>query len=385
MINVLAIGLDYLMLKKDSVRGDVRERQIDYAKHLNSFHQVVYSPKSLGLKNENWAENLKIYPTNSLNKISFIIDAYKICSSICRKNKIDAITVEDPFTTGLVGYLLKREFGIPLNVQAHIDFCDNKYWMKLRPVNTLFNALGKFICKRADTIRVVASETKEKLEKYGISPEKIALISVHSDLRRFNFVDGSGIKQIYLDKGFKNILLFVGRLVDQKDIPNLFLAFKIILRDKPETLLLIAGKGPKEEFLKNLAKKMGIERNIIFTGAIEHSLIPQYYAACDVFVLPSIFEGRATVIVEAILSKKPIVSTDVSGLREWVINGETGFVVKRKDPRAFAEKTLYLLNNPDLIKEFGQKGYSYAQSKVNEIEDITSMIKLWERTALTVK
>lgn len=384
-MNVLAIGLDYLMLKKDSVRGDVRERQLDYAKHLASFKEVIYSPRSLGLKPENWSDNLKIYPTNSKNKLSFIIDAYKICCSICKDNKIDAITVEDPFTTGLVGYLLKRKFKIPLNVQAHIDFVDNKYWMKLRLMNVLFNTLGKFICKRADTIRVVASETKEKLEKYGITAEKITLISVHSDLRRFNSADGFKIRRDYLSKGFDSILLFVGRLVDQKDIPNLFLAFKIILKNRPKTLLLIAGKGPKEYFLKALAKKMNIDKNVIFIGAIEHTLIPQYYAACDVFVLSSIFEGRATVIVEAILSKKPIVSTDVSGLREWVINGETGFIVKRKDPLAFAEKVLYLLDNPDLAKNFGSNGYSFAQSKVDEIGDISSMIKLWETTAQAVK
>ncbi len=380
-MNVLGIGLDHLMLKKDSVRGDVRERQLDYAKHLNSLTLVIYSPKSMNFKPENWADNLFIYPTNSMNKISFIYDAYKICSKICKEKNIDVITAEDPFTTGFVGYLLKRRFGIALNVQAHIDFCDNKYWMKMRPINILFNALGKFICKRADTIRVVASETKEKLEHYNISPEKISLISVHSDLKRFNFADGSKVKQHYIDKGFKNILLFVGRLVDQKDIPNLFSAFKIILRNKPETLLLIAGRGPKEDFLKNLAKKMGIDANVIFAGAIEHQAISQYYAACDIFVLPSIFEGRATVIVEAILSKKPIVSTDVSGLREWVMNGETGFIVKRKDSQAFAEKLLYLLDNPDLAKSFGEKGYFFAQSKVAEIGDITSMIKLWENTA----
>lgn len=384
-MNVLAIGLDYLMLKKDNVRGDVRERQLDYAKRLASLTLVIYSPKNLNFEPEKWGDNLWVYPTNSKNKISFIYDAYKICWRLCKEKKIDGITSEDPFTTGLIGYLLKRRFGIPLNVQAHIDFCDNEYWMKMRPANVLFNAVGKFICKRADTIRVVASETKERLERYGVAPERISLISVHSDLRRFNLRDGSKIRQEYLNRGFEQILLFVGRLVDQKDIPNLFSAFKIILKKKPKTLLLTAGKGPKEQFLKNLAKKMGIDSNIIFAGAIEHSVIPQYYAASDIFVLPSIFEGRATVIVEAILSKKPIVSTDVSGLREWVQNGKTGFIVKRKDPQAFAEKVLFLLDNPDLARAFGEEGCNLAQTKAEEIGDINSMIKLWERTAHSVK
>ena len=381
MINILAIGLDYLMLKKDNVRGDVRERQFDYAKQLSSFKLVVYSPRTLRLKTEKWAENLSVYPTNSANKLLFIIDAYRICSGICRNSKIDVITAEDPFITGLVGYLLKKMFGIPLNVQAHIDFCDNEYWIKTRPINVLFNSLGKFVCKRADTIRVVASETKEKLVKYGIPHDKISLISVHSDLRRFNLADGSKIREEYLKKGFKQILLFVGRLVSQKDIPNLFSAFEIILKNRPRTLLLVVGKGPKEYFLKKLAKKKNIESNIIFTGAICHSVIPQYYAASDIFVLPSIFEGRATVIVEAILSKNPIVSTDVSGLREWVLNNETGFIVKRKNHLAFAEKVLLLLENPELAKTFGEKGYQLAQERIKEIGDISSMIQLWEKTA----
>jgi glycosyltransferase involved in cell wall biosynthesis len=384
-MNVLGIGLDQLMLKDDKVRGDVRTRQLDYAKQLESLTLVVYSPKSLNLKPQKWSDNLWIYPTNSKNKISFISDALRIASQICKEKKIDAITAEDPFTTGLIGYFLKRKFKIPLNVQAHIDFCNNKYWLKMRPINPLFNTLGKFICKRADTIRVVASETKEKLENHGILPEKIALISVHSDLSRFETIDGTKLRHEYLDKGFKQILLFVGRLVDQKDIPNLFSAFKIILKSKPKTLLLIAGKGPREESLIKLAKKMNINQNIIFAGAIEHSVIPKYYAACDIFVLPSIFEGRATVIVEAILSKKPIVSTDVSGLREWVFNEETGFIVKRKDPQSFAEKVLFLLGNPDSAKTFGEKGYQLAQTKMQEIGDISSMIKLWERTAQSVR
>lgn len=385
MSNVLGICLDYLMLKDDKVRGDVRARQLDYAKQLGSLVLIVYSPKNLNLKPQKWSDNLWVYPTNSKSKIFFILDVLKIASRVCKENKIDTITTEDPFTTGLAGYILKRKFKIPLNVQAHIDFCDNRYWIKMRPINILFNMLGKFICKRADTIRVVASETKEKLIEYGVLADKISLISVHSDLKRFNSADGSKIRQNYLNTGFDSILLFVGRLVDQKDIPNLLLAFKIILKNKPKTLLLIAGKGPKEAFLRNLAKKMDVSGNVIFAGAIDHSLIPQYYAACDIFVLPSIFEGRATVIVEAILSKKPIVTTDVSGLREWITNGESGFIVKRKDPRVFAERVNYLLENPAIAKDFGEKGYAFAQSKVDEIGDISSMIKLWEYTAQIVK
>ncbi|MFA5261409.1 MAG: glycosyltransferase [Candidatus Omnitrophota bacterium] len=381
MVHLLTIGLDYLMLQGSKVRGDVRLRQFDYARSLASLNSIVYSPKELNLTDNQWAENFWLYPTQSRGKAAFMFDAYKIAAKICKEKQIDAISAEDPFITGLVGYLLKRKFNIPLNVQAHIDFVDNPYWMSLRPINRFFNSLGKFICKKADTIRVVASETKESLETCGVTADKISLISVHSDLSHFQALDGSEIRAKYKKEGFEQILLFVGRLVRQKDIPNLFSAFKSILREKPKTVLLLVGEGPLKTEMELLSANEGIAKNVRFVGSVDHAEIQKYYSACDIFVLPSIFEGRATVIVEAILSKKPIVSTDVSGLREWLVNGETGFVVPRKDPKALADKVVFLLNNPDKIVSFGRKGYEVAQKNLKVIGDISSMIALWEKTA----
>ena len=121
-MNVLGIGLDYLMLKDEKVRGDVRSRQYVYADKLSSLNLIVYSPKKEGFKRQSWSEKLHMYPTNSIHKAFFICDAYRLASRICRDQKIDAITTEDPFTCGIVGWLLKRKFEIPLNVQVHIDF-----------------------------------------------------------------------------------------------------------------------------------------------------------------------------------------------------------------------------------------------------------------------
>ncbi|HPB67760.1 MAG TPA: glycosyltransferase family 4 protein, partial [Candidatus Omnitrophota bacterium] len=200
-------------------------------------------------------------------------------------------------------------------------------------------------------------------------------------LSHFQSLDGSEIRAKYKKEGFEQILLFVGRLVRQKDIPNLFSAFKYILQEKPKTVLLLAGEGPLKTDLGLLSEKEGIAKNVRFVGSVDHAEIQKYYSACDIFVLPSIFEGRATVIVEAILSKKPIVSTDVSGLREWLVNGETGFVVPRRNPKALADKVVFLLNNPEKIVSFGNKGYEVAQKNLKVIGDIRSMITLWEKTA----
>jgi len=381
MINVLGIGVDYLMLNDDNVRGDVRARQFEYAKYLASLTMVTFSPKISQHNTKQWGENIRIYPTNSYNKASFIFDGFRIASKICRQEKIDVITTEDPFTCGLVGLLLKKIYKIPLSVQVHIDFCDEKYWIGLRKINRLFHPLGKFVCKHADSIRVDGRETKEKLILNGVPEERISVVSVHSDIKRFVHLDGSEVRNYFLKDKFAQILLFVGRFTDQKDIPTLFNAFELVLRKKPKTLLLLIGKGSKENFLKNLAQKKGIFSNIIFTGAIEHAKIADYYSASDIFVLSSIVEGRATVLVEAMLSKKPIVTTDVSGVKDWILNSKTGFIVKRKNHEDFAEKVIYLLDNPEIAKSFGEKGYELAQNKSQEISDVRSVIELWEKTA----
>ena len=118
------------MLQSDKVRGDVRQRQLDYASKVSSLYMVIYSPKNFSYKSEKWTDNLWINPTNSRSKTSFICDALRIASRICATRKIDLVTVEDPFSTGFIGFWLKKKYRIPLNVQTHVDFCDNQYWMK---------------------------------------------------------------------------------------------------------------------------------------------------------------------------------------------------------------------------------------------------------------
>lgn len=370
------------MLKNDKVRGDVRQRQFDYAQRLKSFFLVVYSPKSLGFKNEKWTENLFVYPTNSTNKFTFIWDAYRITCKICKEKNIDIITTEDPFTTGLIGYLLKKRFKRPLNVQSHVDFCDNPYWMRLRRINRFFNRLGKFVLKRADTIRVGTNFEKEKLsKKLNIPKDKIFVIPVNSEIEKFKHIDGSRVKAEYLNGRFDKMLLFTGRLVAQKDIPTLLRAFSIVVQERPRTLLMIVGSGVQGNYLQRLSNELGLNGNVVFTGSIEHNRIPEYISACDIYTISSIFEGTCIAMAEAMTADKPVVATHFAGAEDLIIEGETGFVVEQRDSVSMAKKILFLLDNPVRAEEMGRK----ASSRVEEIfannRNIEKMITLWEKTA----
>ncbi len=381
MINLLGITLDYLMLQNNKVRGDVRQRQFNYAEKLGSLELIVYSPKESGLKSEQRSTNLWTYPTNSKNKINFIFDALMIGEKICRTKKINAVTTEDPFTTGLIGFLLKKRYKIPLNVQSHVDFCDNFYWIKQRKVNKFFNLLGKFILKRADTIRVGTNYEKEKLTKIlKINEKRINVIPVNSDLSKFKNINGLAARNKYLNGRFDKILLFSGRLVPQKDLFTLLRAFPIIKHVRNSTLLLIVGSGIQDKSLIKLAEELKIQDNVIFTGSIDHNQIPEYLAACDVYTISSLFEGTCIAMAEAMASGKPVVATKFAGVHDLIVDGETSFTVDQGDYKTFADKVLYLLNNPDIAKKMGEK----ASKKVEEIfsnnQNIDKVIKMWEET-----
>ena len=381
MSHILGIGLDYLMLKDDKVRGDVRARQFVYAKAFDSFRLLVYAPRALGFNLQQWADNLFVYPSNSGKKAFFVWDAYRLASRICREHPVDAITTEDPFTTGIVGCLLKRKYRIPLNVQVHIDFVDNQYWMELRGVNRIFNALGKVILKQADTVRCGTQYEKRKLVRLGINPEIISVIPVNSEVKKFQGAAGEDIRARFLGERFDRLLLFTGRLVKQKDLPTLFKAMTLIVKENPRVLLLVVGTGGEEPYLRGLVESMGLNDNIVFSGSVPHDDIPRYLAACDVYVVPSIFEGTCIAMTEAMSAGKAVVVTGFAGAEDLVQDGETGYKVPIKDYQRMAEKILVLLNDPQKAKVLGEKAAAAVAEAFSNNRNIEKVIALWKQTA----
>ncbi len=290
MCNVLGISLDYLMLKNEKVRGDVRQRQFDYARQLGKFVLIVYTPKELNMHPQQWTENLFIYPTNSASKVFFFLDALKIAFNLCAKNNFDLITCEDPFSTGLAGYVLKKKYHIPLNIQVHCNFTNNPYWLHNRPINLLFNLIGKFTLRKADTIRVGTQIDKQNIATLGIPEEKIAIIPVHMDVEKFSAGAREPIRTKLLQGKFQHILLFVGRLSKEKDLGTLLKAFKIIAKKYAGALLLLIGSGQEELRLREMSKKLKIDDRVNFTGSISHESLPDYLAAADVFIISSLFD-----------------------------------------------------------------------------------------------
>ena len=381
-IHLLSIGIDpTVATESEATSGDVYQRQLKYASILASYRIIARTLDGEKQPPLRQADNWWVYPTGSKNRLAFVRDAVSIGSRLCREHCPDVISTQDPFASGLAGYLLKRRFGIPLSLQFAGDMVDNPYWRRERWIYPLMNAVAHWLIRRADTFRVVSVKEKQKLMGMGVPEERIWNLGWITDFSRFLNADGAAIRKRYLSGRASKLVLFAGRLVLQKDLPNLIRAIPLVLCQHPETLFLLVGSGSEEMSARRLAEVLGVADAVAFAGEAPYKQMPGYFAACDLFVLPSVYEGNARVLAEAAASAKPVVATGVSGTQDTVIDGETGYIVPVGQPKALAEGIIRLLDDPARLAEMGCRAREYIQALYDEQRLLAGFAELWETTA----
>ena len=382
-VRVLNISLDPSYLEgSDSIPGNTLQRTAYYAQVVESYDIVVYSPKGTGAPRTDIGENVRVHPARAAHRWMFPISAYRLGVQVCHEFKPDLIHTQDIFGAGLVGYLLKKRFDLPVCFAFHGDTLGNPDWIHERRINRLYNLLGRWLLKRGDAYRVVSTSEKRKLIGYGVPEEKIWHIGPLNDLRNFLDADGRPVRNHLLgQRGFSKVVVFAGRLVDQKDLPTLLRAMALVTESVPyKVALVIAGDGQRRSSLMALANDLGLRDNVVFTGRLEYDQVPKYVAAADVFALSSIYEGSAKVLAEASACCLPVVATDISGTRDTVIDGETGIVVPPRDPEAFAQALINILDNPQRAREMGLAGRKRVVRQYTPDYLLPSFRDMWETT-----
>ena len=157
--------------------------------------------------------------------------------------------------------------------------------------------------KSVDAVLPVSKEIKESFERYEI--KNVYAIPGGVDLSHFKPMNKDRCKEELRLEG--RVILFVGRVIPTKNIHNLLYAFKKVQSTIEDAKLLIVGDGVLKGDLMNTAKRLNIDRDVIFAGAVDYKRMPRYYNAADVFVLPSIFESFPLVALEAAACGVPLV------------------------------------------------------------------------------
>ena len=222
-----------------------------------------------------------------------------------------------------------------------------------------------------------------KLFKFSLSKSKGVLFQNRDDLQEFIssglvdpnkciIVNGSGVnldRFPYTKNSSKSTFLFVGRLLRDKGIYEFVEAAKIVKENYPDSeFWILGGYDTNPTAVQESEISSWVESGLVkYFGKQEEIL--SFYQKCSVFVLPSYHEGTPRTSLEAMAVGRPIITTDVPGCRETVIDGKTGYMVSVKDSYQLAEKMIQFITNPDLALEMGNNAHAYVVDKydVNKV------------------
>ncbi|MEX0909662.1 MAG: glycosyltransferase family 4 protein [Candidatus Paceibacterota bacterium] len=205
----------------------------------------------------------------------------------------------------------------------------------------------------ADKIISVSSLTKNIIiDKYNISDEKIEVVHNGNEMRVKNLTADETVSslQVLKDKG-KDIVLFVGRITLQKGLEYFLYAAKTVLEYRPNTVFIVAGSGDMAEQMMRLTAKLGISKNVLFTGFLRGKELEEVYDIADLFIMPSVSEPFGLTALEAIDRDTPVILSNQSGVSEVVKNA---LRVDFWDSDAMADKIISVLSHPSLANELEQ-------------------------------
>jgi glycosyltransferase involved in cell wall biosynthesis len=173
-------------------------------------------------------------------------------------------------------------------------------------------------------------------------------------------------------------ILFVSRLMRDKEIAVLIRAMPAVTAARPAHLLLV-GRGQDQPRLEQLTAELGMQAFVHFMGFVPEEDLPAFYRASDLFAIASTCEVQSIPTLQAAATGLPVVAADAVALPEAVAHGESGLLVPPGDPQAMAEAILTILDNPDLAARMGQAGIALAAPHCDE-----RMFELYEQLYLEV-
>jgi colanic acid/amylovoran biosynthesis glycosyltransferase len=290
--------------------------------------------------------HIKLLITAPLNYISSLFKCLNDCISVISKPKISLGLLYRFYIAGFLANDLKvtkvdhlhvhfahvsGEVGMYAGILANIDFSITMHANDIFQQGRLLKQKGS----RSKFIATISNFNIDFLVAQGIRPEKLKLIRCGVNPREF-------IQREFKHKNEITLFGFLGRLVEKKGISLLLDAIAELSLTESNFILEIAGDGPDHDSLMSKFMALGLDQKVQFSGVIRHSDVSNWMAKFDYFILPAVkdshgdMDGIPVVLMEAMLTGVPVISTDISGIPELVIPDLTGLVAHSGDLRSLA-------------------------------------------------
>ena len=311
------------------------------------------------------AEYFSIDIPREINPIKDFLALIKLWK-LFRKQKFDIVHSTTP-KAGLLCVLAGKFAGVPIRIHSYTG----QPWVTLTGFKRKVAKLGDRVIGRLTTACYADSGSQKAflVSEKLVSTDKLSVIGKGSlagvDVERFNIVRFSEAERYSIKESLgilqgSTVLLFVGRIVKDKGVVELVEAFKNLITGSSHTNIYLLMVGPKE--LSNdelgIEEDSGISQKIIFTGYTD--LPEQYIAISDVLCIPSYREGFGTVVIEAAAMGIPTIGSNIYGLSDAIVDGETGVLVEPRNVPDLKRAIEKIVNEADVRKQLGNNAQTRA-------------------------
>lgn len=330
--------------------GGIARFVIELSRSLdpNLFKVAICTLGNTGTRLENeWIKTINSEGINAFSAADWdenkpyrsFLKAFKYLSTYFNGNQVDILHSHHEFSDIMV-LLLKLQTNPPAIIRT-IHYGYHVEW-KRRPIRRLFLTNFLYPILFNNEIGVSQSITNRLNQRLiaRLVGSRVQNIYNAVDVERFSNVQVNvREKKQSLNLPDDSLLIgSIGRLTEQKGYTYLVNAAALLIKQLPQTYILIIGDGELSEQLKEQAQCLGIASHIIFTGPRPD--VEELLACMDIFASSSLWEGLPTVLMESMASGIPIVATDIPGTRELIQPGITGWLAPPGDAKALSETIL---------------------------------------------
>ena len=266
---------------------------------------------------------------------------------------------------GVLGRLAARVAGVPVRIHTfHVNIFEGYDWRPFeRP---LYLGLERFAARGSDRLICLSEELGAQLLALGIGePSQFRAITLGVDLAPFR-ADKSQIAQARAQIRAElklapdaPIVGVIARLAPVKSIKTALECAALIGKTRPDVHFVFVGEGPSRARLQEQATQLGVSNRVHFLGLRRD--IARLNWSFDCVLLPSLQEGTPISIIESLAAARPVVATDVGGVRRLIENQKTGLLIPPRDPAAAAAAVIRVLNEPQNAKTWGECGREWVQ------------------------
>ena len=294
-----------------------------------------------------------IYPLKAINKI--------------KEWDLDIIHSHTEFGVGTFARIMAKQLDIPIVHTYHTMYEDYVHYITKGHFDLASKKaveyLTKFYCDKTVTELIVPTKkTYDLFKKKYEYDRNIHIVPTGIEVDRFYKENNSEkrtkeIKDKYNIQKDDFVILFVGRLAEEKNVTFLIENQKDILKSNKNSKLMIIGDGPDIDMLKKQCKDLNIENNVIFTGKIPWEKIHEYYQVASVFVSASNTETQGLTLLEAMAAGVPVVALDDEAFRDVVVDGLNGYLFR--DDKEYISSIKKLISDKKLYNRMSK------QSRIN--------------------